>query len=133
MKVLLDLSVSIGTMAVMPSSQAAAPLSSAGSHMLSARADLDGRRVLFAGVDLPVATLWDVENGWRIQEFVGHTEGGSLRRVEPRRPTGPHRRWQYRNRYAGCAVGGRGGHTRSDPDDRIGILEPLGRRCPDSC
>ena len=64
-----------GIVAFMPLSREVVSAASPSGPMLTNLASFDGRRLLLAvGTARGAASLWDVETGTRIQEFVGHTE-----------------------------------------------------------
>src|SRR5262249_41641007 len=63
------------TVVITPAGGQAIRVASASGAMLTNRASFDGRRLLLAGWDEPVASLWDVDSGRRIQLFTGHTDG----------------------------------------------------------
>jgi WD40 repeat protein len=75
MRALLVSVIVIGSVAVTPASRDAVTLRPGSGPMLTNGASFDGRRLLLAGGDLPVASLWDLETGLKIQEFSGHSEG----------------------------------------------------------
>jgi WD40 repeat protein len=74
MKALLTVGIAI-ILAAVASEREVASMASSSGPMLTNYASFDGRRLLLAGGDAPTASLWDVETGLKIRDFVGHTEG----------------------------------------------------------
>jgi len=75
MKFMVMLVAVVGLLASAPPDRGVVQIARGSGPMLTNKASFDGRRLLLAGWDLPVATLWDVETGRQIREFAGHTEG----------------------------------------------------------